>query len=245
LDPTGFEGVTLNLKGVMVNGDANTLTPALLAALDKDNGILFLAGKAEISDLSELCVFTLPDKVGWSAYVVVGIPGLAVPDPIFINVSCAVGELADLFYGVRLTPQAAGGVKLSEVDPQSRLAKTLKKGDVVRALNGTPTNAAPELLRLAELPPGKATMILDRDGKVFTIQIHVLVKAIILKTGPKAEADAKKIFEEAEKLLAENPKGALDLYQQLLAEYLRTEFVSKQWKTIIEERLAQLKSKKQ
>jgi hypothetical protein len=239
----------LEIQGVhdlVATHDADALTPAQVAALDKDDGILFLGDKAAIRDLSGICLFTLPDKAGWSAYVVVGVPELANPnDPFVLAIACAQGDLADFFDAVRLTPQPGGGVKLSEVDPDfSRLGKTLKKGDVVRALDGTPTNAAPELLRLADRPGGSHPMTVDRDGKVFTLEFKILERAYILKTGPKAEEEAKKLFEEAENLLSSNRRRALEIYQQLAATYSKTEFVSTAKKASIEERIAEIKAKR-
>ncbi|HVE42294.1 MAG TPA: PDZ domain-containing protein [Planctomycetota bacterium] len=236
-------GQTLNIRGLMIHGDGNRLTPAMIAALDQGDGILYLSPKGTMVDLSEFSVFTLPDKVGWSAYVVVAIPELADPEPFLLNLACQEGELSEFSMAATLAPRPGGGVKLSDFDPRpSRVAKAFKKGDVVRSVNNTPVNAAADLVRLAVQPPGKVMMTVDRDGKVFNVQFQILRAVIVLKTGPKAEADAKKIFEEAENLLAENPKHALELYQQLQAEYMKTE-ISTTKKIHIEERIAQLKSK--
>jgi hypothetical protein len=60
----------------------------------------------------------------------------------------------------------------------------------------------------------------------------------------KKEADAEKLFEEAEKALDKNKTLAITYYQKLLGEYKDTDFVSKNKKPIIEERLAALKTKK-
>jgi len=60
----------------------------------------------------------------------------------------------------------------------------------------------------------------------------------------KKEADAEKLFDDAEKALEKNKSLAASYYQKLLAEYKDTDFVSKNKKAIIEERLAGLKSKK-
>jgi hypothetical protein len=236
---------TQGVHELLATHDRDALTTALVAALDKDDGILFLGDKAAISDLSGICVFTLPDKVGWSAYVVVGIPELASPDAPAMNLACGPGELADFFDAARLTPQPGGGVKLSEFDPEfSHLAKALKKGDVVRALDGTPTNAAPELLHLADRPAGTTTLTVDRDGKVFTVAITFLQRAYVLRTGPKADEEAKKLFEEAENLLTSNRRRALEIYRQLTAEYSKTQFMSTARKVYIEERIAEIKAKR-
>jgi hypothetical protein len=61
----------------------------------------------------------------------------------------------------------------------------------------------------------------------------------------KKEADAEKLFEMAEAALEKNKSLALTSYQRLLSkEYSETDFVSKNKKAIIEERVAALKSSK-
>jgi hypothetical protein len=60
----------------------------------------------------------------------------------------------------------------------------------------------------------------------------------------KKEMDAEKLFEEAEKALDKNKQLALSYYQKLLSpEFANTDFVSKNKKPIIEERVAGLKKK--
>lgn len=60
----------------------------------------------------------------------------------------------------------------------------------------------------------------------------------------KREADAEKLFDEAEKNLDKNKSTAVAYYQRLLGEYKDTEFVANNKKAIIEERLASLKKTK-
>ena len=58
----------------------------------------------------------------------------------------------------------------------------------------------------------------------------------------KREEEAAKVFADAEKAeTAKNKTSASSLYHKLLSEYGNTDFVSKQMKTVIEERLAKLK----
>ncbi len=59
----------------------------------------------------------------------------------------------------------------------------------------------------------------------------------------KREAEAEKLFEEAEKATDKNKSLATTYYTRLLKEYADTDFVSKNKKAIIEERLAGLKKK--
>jgi hypothetical protein len=232
------------LPGMKVSGDRDSLTPALVAALDKGDGILFLDAACRQADLATSCVFTLPDKVGWSAYVVVGLPNLAIPGGLVLETACAQGELADFFDAATLAPEARGGVKLTEVSPNyARLVGIIKKGDVLRSLNGSPTNSVPELLRLAD-GPVVGTLVLDRDGKELAVQIKILQRSYILKTGPKAEEQAMKLFEEAESIRGENRSRALEIYRELMATYSKTEFVAVAKKIFIEERIAEIKAKR-
>lgn len=59
----------------------------------------------------------------------------------------------------------------------------------------------------------------------------------------KKEADAEKLYEDAEKALEKNKTLAISYYTKLLNEYKDTDFVSKNKKATIEERLAGLKKK--
>ncbi len=63
-----------------------------------------------------------------------------------------------------------------------------------------------------------------------------------LASARKREEEAAKIFSDAEKAeTAKNKTQASSLYHKLLGEFGNTDFVSKQMKTVIEERLAKLK----
>ncbi|HXX94027.1 MAG TPA: hypothetical protein VEN81_10360, partial [Planctomycetota bacterium] len=58
----------------------------------------------------------------------------------------------------------------------------------------------------------------------------------------KREEDAAGVFKEAEKAeAAKNKAQASSLYHKLLSDYGNTDFVAKQMKTVIEQRIAQLK----
>jgi hypothetical protein len=228
-----------------IRGMKDLLTPAMVAALDQDDGILFLDPHGEIRDLAEGCVFTLPDRVGWSAYVVVCLSEIRVPGAVLATYVCEKSQPLAFFRSATFSSQPGGGLKLGDLDATyADMARVLRKGDVLRALNGTPLDAVPDLLRLAEQASGTLRLTLERDGKVFSIEIKMLERVILIRTGPKAEAEAKALYEEAETLFAENPPRALENYRKLLSEYSRTEFVSKGKKSSIEERIAALKEKK-
>ncbi|MBV8878501.1 MAG: fibronectin type III domain-containing protein [Planctomycetaceae bacterium] len=60
----------------------------------------------------------------------------------------------------------------------------------------------------------------------------------------KKEADAEKLYDEAEKAMDKNKSLALQYYNKLMKDYIDTEFVSKNKKAIIEERISALKKSK-
>jgi hypothetical protein len=60
----------------------------------------------------------------------------------------------------------------------------------------------------------------------------------------KKEADAEKLYDDAEKAMEKNKALALQYYQKLMKEYADTDFVSKNKKAIVEERIQALKSAK-
>ena len=224
-----------------IRGAKDSLTAAMVAALDQDPGILFLDASGQPTDLDEVVVFTLPDKVGWSAYVVVSLGEFEEPGFNLRNWVCGEGDAKTFFQSVGLSPHAGGGVTMPDVDPKaSFMPGAFKKGDVVRALNGTPVDSPADLLRLVDQPPGQVmAFTVDRDGKVFSWTVKVLHRAIV----KNLDAEAKKMFEDAERVRSENPERAADLYKRLLTEYLKTDFVSKEKRAIIEERAADLKAK--
>lgn len=59
----------------------------------------------------------------------------------------------------------------------------------------------------------------------------------------KKEADAEKMYDEAQKAEEKNKNLALQYYQKLMKDYADTEFVAKNKKAIIEERISALKKK--
>jgi hypothetical protein len=60
----------------------------------------------------------------------------------------------------------------------------------------------------------------------------------------KKEMDAEKLFDEAEKALDKNRTLALTCYNRLMKDFIDTDFVAKNKKAIIEERIAALKKAK-
>ena len=87
------------------------------------------------------------------------------------------------------------------------------------------------------VPPGKVARTVEEAVAIGKeIGYPAVVKA------QKREADADKIYKDAEKAeLAKNKAQAIALYEKLLTEFADTEFVSKGKKAVIEERLAVLK----
>jgi hypothetical protein len=225
-----------------IRGAKDSLTAAMVAALDQDPGILFLDAGGQPTDLDEVVVFTLPDKVGWSAYVVVSLGEFEEPGFNLRSWVCVEGDAKTFFQSVGLSPRAGGGVTMSDVDPKSFfMPGAFKKGDVVRALNGTPVDSPADLLRLVDQPPGKGmTFTVDRDGKVFSWTAKVIQRTIV----KNLDAEAKKMFEDAERVRSENPERAAELYRRLLNEYGKTDFISKVRKAFIEERLADIQERK-
>ncbi|HEV3028728.1 MAG TPA: hypothetical protein VG457_14210, partial [Planctomycetota bacterium] len=60
----------------------------------------------------------------------------------------------------------------------------------------------------------------------------------------KREMDAEKLFDDADKAMEKNKSLAMQYYQKLLKDFADTDFVSKNKKAVIEERLAALSKKK-
>ncbi len=73
--PRRTVGKQLLVEGQNSKGRVNQLTPEVVAALDKDPGMLFFSGgitdPPKPAPFGEVLLFTLPDEKGWTAYVVV------------------------------------------------------------------------------------------------------------------------------------------------------------------------------
>jgi len=212
------------------------LTPDMVAELERNDGVLFLDDKNRLTDFGETVIFTLPDKVGWTAYVVVGLQYFNLDGRMNRGVNVAEGEVEAYFQASTLAPQPGGGLKIVDADLKSNIGQMLKKGDILRAVNDAPLTTLEDLRPHAG--PGKAfPLTIDRDGKVFSIRINVLEN---LK--PLRELDARTQFNRAEAALAKDPAKALQLYKELLSRYGSTSLV-KEEKAVIEKRIAELEAK--
>jgi hypothetical protein len=232
---------SVGLQGKIWPGSADTLTADMIAALDKHDGILFLDPPGTITDLGPICVFTLPDRVGWSAYLVVTLPG-AVEGGIGTCQGIAPNEEAKLtFKASTVAPVPGGGLKILEIDPMSAYATILRKGDVLRSVNGAPVTGLQDLQPLSSPTRAAVVLAIDRDEKIFSAQVIVLPQ-VAFRT-PEAELEAKTTFEQAEKLFTSDPDKALERYAEILAKYGATAFLTPARKAHVEERLAELKAK--
>jgi len=198
-------------------GGRDSLTPEIAAALDRGNGILCLDPKGNILDLGPICIFTLPDRAGWSAYVTVELPK---PDPddqgLTFRIMVENGAAEPLFKAATLTPQPGGGLKIVDMDLKNDFGKALKNGDILRTLNGKPVTAIEDLRPLFEPSSQMAVLSIDRDGKVFSAGILAVTRIVIKPSA--AELDANKTFVQAQKAFDSDPEKALQLYRELLTK---------------------------
>lgn len=242
-DPEGFGSYRyIPRKTVGAAFDNNTLTPEIVAALDRNDGIVYLDPKGDVLDLGPLCLFTLPDKVGWSAYVMVGLlkhdaeeNGLlcifAVPD----------GEGDVIFQPEGVAFQPGGGLKIvGDLDPKSNFSKVFHKGDILRTINGKAPAGFRDLDPLCVASPLRTIVSVDRDGKLYSVGVSVIMK-VAIKPSPKGELEAKDFFEHAEQALAGDPAVALRLYTEFLTKYAAADFLTKERKATVRERIATLK----
>lgn len=222
----------------------DSLTPEIVAALDRGDGIVFLDSLGNTLDLGPFCVFTLPDKVGWSAYVTVDLPKPDPEDPaLMVMVQVNSDEAEPLLKAMTFAPQPGGGLRIADMDLKNAFGKVLKKGDAIRTLNGKPVAGIEDLRPLSEPAPQMAVLSIDRDGKVFSAGIRVLLR-LLMKKPSGVELEAEKTFVEAQKAFGSDPEKALQLYTELLTKYARTDFMNQERKTVVEERISALKKKK-
>ncbi len=163
-------------------GRRDLLTAEVVRALDKNDGLVFLGEAREPVDRSDVFNFTLPDRKGWSAWLVVqlvsrkdGRPAAASYrgeryrsrllassesrlvwgiDPDEADWASANFEAA-LAAQLRVSPQARG-VRLDEVASGSLFhARGLLAGDLVRDLNGQAVRSLEDVRAILVSPASK------------------------------------------------------------------------------------------
>jgi len=236
------ESFDAQLPGLKMGpGRKDALTAALVAELDRPGGLVFLGRGAAPADLSDHLLFTLPDKVGWSAYVVVHVAGLENEEMKF---SYSFSE-EDLGLFVRLpffTPRDGGGLTVGNVDPKTTpLATYLRNGDVLRTLEGKPLAAPKDLAPLADR--GAHKLAVERHGKVFPMEMRCAGR-VVIKLSPKGELEARALLEQAQQSWPDNPDRSAELYADFLARYLGSELYTKERRAQILDRIAEAKSRK-
>jgi len=224
-------------------GGGDSLTPGIVAALDRGDGIVYVDPKGNIGDLGPICIFTLPDKAGWSAYVTVDLLKRD-PDDQGLKLVIAVenGAAEPLFKAATVATQPGGGLKIVDMDLKNDFGKVLKKGDVLRTVNGKPVAGIEDLRPLFEPSAQRVVLSIDRDGKVFSAGILALTRIVIKPSG--VELEANKTFSQAQKAFDSDPEKALQLYAELLTKYASTEFMNGARKALVEERIGALKKRK-
>jgi len=223
-------------------GKKDVLTAELVAALDRNDGILFVDNTGDPTDLSPNLLFTLPDKVGWSAYVVVDLPSFKDPANALRAASTAVEEDVWAFFrGSTLTPRPEGGLEIVAADPKNPLARLFKKGDVIHTLNRVPVTAVKDLAPLSH--PGKYLLRMSREGKLFTWELQTLLRAV-RRLSPKSVEEARKLLEAADALWAQNDPKALDLYVDVMNRYGGTDLLDRERRFQVLDRIATLNEKK-
>src|SRR5258708_2236522 len=146
---------------------SDSQTPEIVAALDRGDGIVYLDAKGKPVDLGPLCVFTLPDKVGWSAYVVAGLSKRDPEDHLYFIVAVAEGERDLVFQTERLSHRPEGGLKILDLDPQSHFPNFFRQGDVLLSLNWKTPTGPRDLEPLSGATPKPILLTMERAGKVF------------------------------------------------------------------------------
>ena len=86
------------------------LAQPVVDALEAKDGVVFLEPPGIPTDLGPVVVFTLPDKVGWSAYVVVDLPGNEnLAEALRLNTVFSVDDLELFLRRARFGSPQGGG----------------------------------------------------------------------------------------------------------------------------------------
>lgn len=165
------------------------LLPGVAAALDAGPGIVFLDAMepGRMVEFGSGCLFTLPDKVGWSAYV--GVVFSDDFDPSFSprpRLNCyqtlTTEQWTTVWKGLRLEAHAAGSAQVTAPGTYGNRAPMLLPGDILRELNGKRGSleearalfsAVPAAPREGAAPA--VTVTVDREGKIFDLACTLLL----------------------------------------------------------------------
>jgi len=213
-------------------GKKDQLTTFLVAELERNDGILFVEPGGNVADLSPFLIFTLPDKVGWSAYVVAKMGGLQDPVTALQVAFSVYEEDGGVFLKRALVPHPGGGMEVARLDPKTPFANILKKGDLLRS---------PDLARIGDA--GQYVLTVERQGKPFTLELRVLQRPVLKLVGPSAQ-EAQGVLEAADAAWAANNDKALELYTTVLSRYNGSELLTKERRVQILDRIATLMERK-
>ncbi len=185
-------------------GDTDTLTAELSAALDRD-GLVCVDPQGKIRPSSNLILFTLPDKTGWSAYLVVQVawalsaaPAAPAAPESFKSRLLASADNRQVWGmdpneidwieahrdrildgNLTLSSHPGGGVRIDQVAPGSLpAARGLQAGDIVRDLNGQPLSKVDDIRTFFRDPAFRQQsglrITIERAGKPLVLEYRPL-----------------------------------------------------------------------
>ena len=182
---------------VGTGGARDVLTLPIAQALDLD-GLVFLDGRLQKTEVSDVLLFTLPDRQGWTAYVVVkvsGPPPAARKGLVFVadqfnsrllaaaesrqvwgidpgEIEWARANLDAILSGhASFEAAAGGGLRTSFVLPGGILAaRGLQAEDVIRDINGQPVNSMDDLRSALKAAETGLRVTITRAGKPIVLE---------------------------------------------------------------------------
>ena len=163
-------------------GSEDLLTENVASALNKEGGITFIAVNdgeqptyeraKSAARQSDVLMFTLPDKEGWSSYIVVQVQNdFFVPaEGVVFHVELTRLTWTSLPEHLKVTPDVAGGVRIDQFAAPGTSQGFLRVGDRVRTVNGSTVGTESDFKKaLADQP--YLRLDIDRDGKAFTVEV--------------------------------------------------------------------------
>jgi hypothetical protein len=218
----------------LFSGKKDQLTAALVAALENNDGIVYVQPGGAVADLSPLLIFTLPDKVGWSAYVVAQLPELQDAAAALRIGSTINEEDGVLLLRRALVAHPGGGMEVARVDPRSPFMTLFRKGDLLRS---------PDLARIGDA--GQYAITIERQGKPFTLDLRVQKHPDLVRLHASVEAEAAQFLAAADAAWTEgNTDKALEFYTTMLNKYNNSALLTKERRVQILDRVATLMEKK-
>jgi hypothetical protein len=164
--------------GFKADAGSEMITPAIAAGLDVEPGVVYIdEHSGKIAEFGTICLLSLPDKVGWSAYLILDLAGLdpAQGPRVSVTLQVSPDEFAALGKSLRLESHAGGGAMVLTRLTDRYGRSVLEAGDIVRQLDGKATGVdeVQALFGVKPAPKAYHYLTVERGEKAFDVRLKL------------------------------------------------------------------------